>query len=342
VPDPRLPKEVDHKAREASFRVQARAFYKPNESWGDTLADVAFKPLTDVLFHGKAPTISPLVPPTELGAPQMNRRADGSIEVICSTAAPCSFETSGPTVALVPNIAPTDAATLETNATLVLADRERRRLDVFHRLRDKAVKMVEKSVEKHKAAKAFARITPTDLDLDKLLTEKISAKPPSAKIEFEIVQTIPHNELASRVRLSRLFFTKARAEEKAGFRRPSENVTNWSNYTFRVVGTSPLHLDPSDKYPRQYWVRLEDGPEPPEEEADALFGISGKKIAKVDRQYLLPIPADSTPTRGTRTLTQTAFVIEGPVPPHADQETMKRQRDLIAQGVKASPAACST
>lgn len=340
VPDPRLPAVVNHKAREESFRVQARAFYKATagkkaetEGWGDRLADVAFKPLTDVLFDGKPPQISPTSPPEAVGEPRSVRKRDGTVEIVCDSQSPCTFQTTGVQIRLGSSVAPTDETSMEASATLLLAEREKRRIDVFHRIRDKAVKMVEKSVEKHKAAKGFERISPSDLELDTRMKEALTGRAIRPDQELGIVKQIKPTTAAARVRLSRLFFTQARAEEKAGFRRPSAHVQNWSEYTFRVIATSPLILDAKERYPRQYWLRLEPSVQPGKDESEALFGAQKEhRVVLVDRQYLLPIPIQTTATRGERVLTQTAFLIEGgPLVAAADRE---RQVDLIAQGEK--------
>jgi hypothetical protein len=168
---------------------------------------------------------------------------------------------------------------IKKDTAQLLATNEARRQFVHDRIKSRANIMVAKSIEKYGQLKGIG-ILKTDV-YEEPLEEGFSSL---GERESE----------GQRVRLSLLYFSKYRRDNKSPFRRGSVASSLWSPYTFRVVAQKnllPIHKD--EKYIPEYWIRLENGQDVPDEEKQAMQNKGGTLVILAQRQQLFPIPDET-------------------------------------------------
>jgi len=170
-----------------------------------------------------------------------------------------------------------DVTQREQTAQL-LATNEARRAYVHDRIRTRANLMVAKSIEKFGQLKAVG-ILKTDV-YEEPLEDGFSSL--GARISE-----------GQRVRLSLLYFSQYRRENKSPFKRGSVAASLWSEYTFRVVAQKNLMPITTEAYIPEYWIRLEDAQEVDESEAKAMQQKGGTLVVLAQRQQLFPIPDET-------------------------------------------------
>ena len=204
----------------------------------------------------------------------------------------------------------------------LLATNEARRKFVHDRIQKKATQMVQKSIEKYGQMKGIAV----------LKTDEFRKRPfPDWSIPVNVRRAFRRTSEGQRVRLSLLFYSNYRRENKSPFRRGSVSASLWSEYTFRVMGQESM-LPVGESFIPKYWIRLEEG-EVHESELDAMIKVSynGKDAHFIlaERQQLLPIPDETIKIEASNILT---FASRVPRPPEVDRNKMiARSEDLKKQ-----------
>ena len=182
-----------------------------------------------------------------------------------------------------------------------MQDQEERRQQVLERLTDKAKSMIRKSMEKHNTLSTLKPL-PSRYDAVK---DEITLDTDDKDSLQQILDT--GSQEGQRVRLTLLWFSKHRKDDKSPFTRASVNVGMWSQFTFRVIAQEGIVASKA-ALPRVY-IQLEDVDTVKDEYKsiiDANSVLKSSYILLVNRNQLLPIPDNTEHPKGSNHMLATS------------------------------------